>query len=170
MLRLMQSIALILLLGMSVGARAESEYEGAEILSVWQRARQIQLDYIDQVKKQLEADPENLSLQVKLGRACYWLALGREVAALVEAEKIFEQVLARDPSNAVALAHNGSLLGLKIGFKQVPVTQLADIARQASLEMDRAVTLAPDSIEIRLLRGYSNYYAPSVIGRDQLAV
>lgn len=130
----------------------------------------MQFDYIDQVKKQLEADPDNVSLQLKLGRAYYWLALAREGTALVEAEKVFGRIIERDPSNAEALAHHGSLLSLKIGFKQIPLGQLIDAARQSSEELDRAVALAPDSIEVRLLRAYSIYYTPSVVGRDQITI
>jgi hypothetical protein len=48
--------------------------------------------------------------------------------------------------------------------------QINAVARQAGAELDRAVALAPDSIEVRELRGYASFYTPSEVGRDQLAI
>jgi signal transduction histidine kinase len=149
---------------------AQGEFEGTGPYSVYRRSKQMQLEYVEHLKKQLAADPDNVKLQLNLGRAYFILALAREGAAQFEAEKIFEQVLARDLNNAVALVYHGSLLGHKIGLNLVPQAQFAAVAKQAIEEVDRAVTLAPDSIEIRIARGYANFHAPSFLGRDPLVV
>src|SRR5215470_17581462 len=57
--------------------------------SVWKLSQQtqlqLQLDYIDRLKKGLAAEPDDLGLQMNLGRAYYWLALDRDGKALIEA-------------------------------------------------------------------------------------
>lgn len=163
-------LSMMIVFMVSTLSLAQDVYRNETPWSVMQRYRQMQLEYIDHLKAQLAADPDNLARQLDLGRAYYWLAVEREAAAQFEAEKIFDQILARDPDNAIALAYHGSLLGLKIGYNLAPPEQAAALGQRAFAELDRAVALAPDSIEVRELRGYSYFYAPSFLGRDRLAV
>jgi signal transduction histidine kinase len=149
---------------------AQEQFPGAGPLGVWQQSQQMQRDYVELLKKQAAADPNNLSLQLNLGRAYHWLALSHEEDALIEGEKTFKQILARKPDNAVALAYAGSLLGLKIGYHLIPEDQVVPTANQAGAALDRAVSLAPDSIEVRMARGYTSFYTPSIAGRDALAI
>src|SRR5262245_36254418 len=151
-------------------ALAQDQFPGAGPLGVWQQSQQMQRNYIELLKKQTAADPNDLSLRLNLGRAYYWLALSHEEDALIEGEKTFKQVLTREPDNAVALAYAGSLLGLKIGYNLIPEDQIGPTAIQAGSALDRAVALAPDSIEVRMARGYASLHTPSVAGRDALAV
>src|SRR5262245_37042721 len=151
-------------------ALAQEQFPGAGPLGVWQQSQRMQRDYIALLKKQSAADPNNLSLQLNLGRAYHWLALSHEEDALVEGEKTFRQILAREPDNAVALAYAGALLGLKIGHNLIPEDQIGPAANQAGAALDRAVKLAPDSIEVRMARGYSSFHTPSIVGRDALAI
>jgi signal transduction histidine kinase len=151
-------------------ALAQEQFPGAGPLGVWQQSQQMQRDYIELLKKQSAGDPNNLSLQLNLGRAYHWLALSHEEDALLEGEKTFRRILAREPDNAVALAYAGSLLGLKIGHNLIPEDQIGPASNQAGAALDRAVKLAPDSIEVRMLRGYSSFYTPSIVGRDALAI
>ena len=151
-------------------ALAQEQFPGAEPLGVWQQSQQMQRDYIELLKKQIAADPNNLAPRLNLGRACHWLALSHDEDALIEGEKAFRQILAREPDNAVALAYAGALLGLKIGYHMIPEDQIGPTANQAGAALDRAVKLAPDSIEVRMIRGYSSFYTPSIVGRDALAI
>jgi signal transduction histidine kinase len=151
-------------------ALAQSQFAGAEPLYVWQQSQRLQRDYIEVLKKQSAADPNNLSLQLNLGRAYHWLALSRGEGALIEGERLFKDILARDPDNAVALAYYGSLLGLKIGDRLIPENQIGPVAMQSFAALDRAVALAPDSLEVHQARGYASLYTPSAAGRDHLAI
>jgi signal transduction histidine kinase len=162
-------LALFLLMACLV-TLAQEQFPGTGPLGVWQQSQQMQRDYIELLKKQAAADPNNLSLQLNLGRAYHWLALSHEEDALIEGEKTFKQILARKPDNAVALAYAGSLLGLKIGYHLIPEDQVVPTANQAGAALDRAVSLAPDSIEVRMARGYTSFYTPSIAGRDALAI
>jgi signal transduction histidine kinase len=151
-------------------ALAQREFPGAEPLQVWQQSQRIQRDYIEVLKKRSEAEPDDISLRMDLGRAYYWLALSRGEGAVIEGERIFKEILARDPDNAVALAYYGSLLGLKIGDRLIPKEQIVSVAMRSSAALDRAVSLAPDSAEVRQARGHASLYTPSVAGRDHLAI
>ncbi|MEW6208656.1 MAG: histidine kinase [Acidobacteriota bacterium] len=149
---------------------AAAQRESSSPPSVWQQSRQLRLSEVERLKQELARDPENLSLQISLGRIYYWLALDRDAESLAEAEKVFKRVLDRDRDNAQSLAYYGALLGLKIGFSLVPQDQIIRIAQEANASLDRAVSLAPDSIEVREVRGYTSLHTPSYAGRDHLAV
>jgi signal transduction histidine kinase len=158
-------------------AQGERQFDEASIsrpLSVWQQSqqaqRQLQREHIERLQRRVAAEPDNIADRLDLGRAFYWLALERDYQAQSEAEQVFRQILEREPDNAMALAYHGALLGLKLGANIVPQNQLAAVLTEAHKEQDRAVRLAPDSIEVRELRGYTGFYTPSVFDRDSLAV
>ena len=160
----------------SAHAQGEQQYDEASVsrpLSVWQQSQQaqqqLQREHIERLQHRAAAEPDNIAHRLDLGRAFYWLALERDYQAQSEAEQVYRQILEREPDNAVALAYHGALLGLKLGSNIVPQDQLA-VLTQAHKEQDRAVRLAPDSIEVRELRGYTNFYTPSIFNRDSLAV
>jgi len=159
-----------LLFVLCIPALAQSEGERLGPLSVWQQSRQAQMEYIERLRQRLAAEPESVPRQIELGRAYYGLALNRDQQPLLEADKIFRQVLAREPRNPVALVRHGALLGMKIGFGLVPPDQIPAVAAQSVNELDRAVRLAPDSVEVREVRGYTSFYTPSMFGRDGLAI
>ncbi len=165
-----QILAAIFLLAACGDALAQERFPGAGPLGVWQQSQQMQRDYIELLKKQTVAAPDNTALLLNLGRAYHWLALSHEEDALIEGEKVFRRILAREPDNAVALAYAGSLLGLKIGYNIIPRDQIGPMANQSATALDRAVKLAPDSIEARTARGYASYYTPSIAGRDAIAI
>jgi signal transduction histidine kinase len=159
----------LLLLFVCPIALGQGEYDARSVM-VWKQARQAQLDYVNQLKQQLASDPENRALLLNLGRSYYWLAVDRDSAAQFEAEKTFEQVLARDPAEPTALVYHGALLGLKIGLNLVSLDQFPPVMKRSFEEMDRAVELAPDDAEVRQIRAYASFHTPSFLGRDQLAI
>jgi signal transduction histidine kinase len=161
---------MLCLLLTGVPAWAQEPFSGAEPLGVWQQSQQMQRDYIELLKQKAAAAPHDLALQLNLGRAWHWLALSSDELAVIEGEKVFRQILARDPDNAVALAYVGSMLGLKIGFHLIPENQIGEVATHATAALDRAVQLAPDAIEVRITRGYVSLHTPSVAGRDAFAI
>ncbi|HMX28480.1 MAG TPA: hypothetical protein PKC13_23030, partial [Blastocatellia bacterium] len=141
---------LLLMLPASVaGVRAQSADGG---ITAWNRARQvqsqIQRDYIERLTRQLEQEPDNTALRVELGRAHFNAALQGDTRARAEAEKMFQQVLQRQPDNATALAYHGSLLGMRLGFNLAAPGRIFEISLQAQQELDRAVSLAPDDLEV----------------------
>ncbi|HZS48454.1 MAG TPA: histidine kinase [Blastocatellia bacterium] len=127
-------------------------------------------DYIQHLQQELAADPDNISLQMDLGRAYYGIAVDRRGASYADAQRIFEKILQRDPNNPRALAYHGALLGLEIGNNLIPKRQISAASRQATTELDKAVALGPDIVEVREMRGFYYYYTPSAYGRDALAI
>ena len=156
--------------GLRNAAIAQSPADGRSPMAALEQSRERQRDYVEYLKKQAAADPDNRRLRLDLGRGYYALALGYDTAAIAEAEKLFDQILAAEPDNATVLAYRGSLLGLKLGFRLVPPDRSLSALRQSNADLDRAVALAPDDLEVRSIRGYSSYYTPSFLGRDRFAV
>gem|GEM_PF-1536745 len=136
----------------------------------WQQTHEQLNEYIEYLKKQLEADPNNRKLQLDLARNYYQLATIYDIGALSGAEKIINQILEREPSNPTALAFRGALTGIKIGFGIIRQDRIIPAVQTTFADLDRAVELAPDDLEIRQIRIYSTLYTPSIAGRDHLAV
>src|SRR5262249_45883642 len=104
------SFLLLVVLLFSGSATAQNEY-GADTAALEARSVKSQIETIEQLKKQLNADPDNTDRQLELGRAYYQLLLEtRDEAALLEAERLLAEVLQRRPDDALALAIHGSLL------------------------------------------------------------
>jgi signal transduction histidine kinase len=156
--------------GLWNAAVAQSPADGRSPMALLEQSRERQRDYVEYLKKQSSADPNNLRLRLDLGRGYYALAIGYDAGAIAEAEKLFNQILAAEPENATALVYRGSLLGLKLGLRLVPPDRSLAALRQSNADLDRAVSLAPDDLEVRSIRGYSSLYTPSFVGRDRIAV
>src|SRR5262245_420270 len=151
-------------------AIAQSPADGRSPMALLEQSRERQRDYVEYLKKQAAADPNNRRLRLDLGRVYYAPSSGYDAAAIAEAEELFDQILASEPENATALVYRGSLLGLKLGFHLVPPSQSAATLRQSNADLDRAVALAPDDLEVRSVRGYTSFHTPSFVGRDRIAV
>ncbi|HEV2666229.1 MAG TPA: histidine kinase, partial [Blastocatellia bacterium] len=154
--------------GASVIAQPPAD-ERAPVL-LWEQSRGRQREYVEYLKKRSAADPDNRRLRLDLARGYYSLAMEQDVAAITEAEKLFDRILADEPQNATALAYHGALLGIKLGYGLTPHDQMYAVMRESTANLDRAVALAPDDIEIRGIRGYVSYFTPSYLSRDQFAV
>src|SRR6266508_248749 len=160
-------LALAILCGAAI---AQSPADVRSPMALLEQSRERQRNYVEYLKKQASAYPNNRGLRLDLGRGYYALALGYDAAAIAEAEELFDQILAAEPENATALVYRGSLLGLKLGFHLIPPNQSAATLRQSNADLDRAVALAPDDLEVRTVRGYTSLYTPSFVGRDRIAV
>src|SRR5215813_2423069 len=151
-------------------ALAQSPADERSPMAALGQTRERQRDYVEYLKKQSAADPDNRQWRLDLVRGYYALALGYDSAAITEVEKLLDQILAAEPGNATALAYRGSLLGLKLGLNMIPLDRALAVAQQSSANLDRAVALAPDDVEVRNIRGYASFYTPSFLGRDQIAI
>src|SRR5262249_30336645 len=91
-------IFLILFLA-SICSFAQQIPESRTPIAVWQQSRERVRDYIEYLKKRVEADPNNRDLQLDLARSYYQLAVEYDVAGVAEAEKILNQILEKAPSD-----------------------------------------------------------------------
>src|SRR5262245_6370267 len=136
-------------------AVAQSPADERAPVLLWEQSRERQREYVEYLKKRSAADPDNRRLRLDLARGYYSLATEHDVAAIAEAEKLFDRILADEPENMTALAYRGALLGFKLGFNLTPHDQMYAVMRESSANLDRAVALAPDDIEVRSIRGYT---------------
>jgi signal transduction histidine kinase len=167
----MRGVCIAILILSSIGAVSDVSDVSAQDRRIFKETGlQMQRDYIARLKKEAAEKPDDLDVELSLGRALYSVALHRDWAAVQESEKVFADVLIRYPGNAIALAYHGSVLGLKIGYKFTPEDLTTELGRRSVVELDRAVALAPESVEVRYLRAYSSFYSPSYLGRDMIAV
>src|SRR5262245_19077607 len=113
-------------------AVAQSPADERSPAQAFGQSRERQRDYVEYLKKQVAADPDNRQLQLELGRAYYSIAITYDTAAIAEAEKVFDRVLAAEDQNAVALAYRGALQGLKLGFRLVSPDRSLATLRQSS--------------------------------------
>ena len=113
---------------------------------------------IDFLTKRLAAKPDDIDLLIKLGRAKNYLILAHHLEYVPEVLGIFNKVLALKPGHPVALAYHGSLLlwsdYLSLGGQK---GRTADADRGLQ-EMQRAIDLAPQDLEVRMTRAFAIYY------------
>lgn len=167
-------VGMVLLFAACGTAVAGDGVGDSRAFSVWKMSKrtqqQIQMDYAERLKSQLASNPNDEATETELGRTYFWMALAQDSLAMAQAQKCFEDVLARDPNNPVALAFHGSLLGVEIGDRLIPDADVVRVGTQAHEEMDRAVSLAPDSVDVRFIRAYADMYTPSAVGRNNQAI
>src|SRR5262249_60647332 len=84
-------------------AIAQSPADGRSPMALLEQSRERQRDYVEYLKKQAAADPNNRGLRLDLGRGYYALALGDDARGSAEAEEPVRQILAGRPENATAL-------------------------------------------------------------------
>jgi tetratricopeptide (TPR) repeat protein len=165
---LLVSLFALLLASGCASVSAQSKNENP--FFVFEQSRKLLREHAEQLKRQTNATPDNLDTQLNLGRTLFLLALEQDDEARQQAETFFNKLLEQNPDNAVALAYRGSLLGLKIGSQAVPENETVQLGQQSLFDLDRAVKLSPDSIEVRQIRGYANFFMPASAGRESIAI
>ena len=150
-------------------ALEESIFDSA--FEIWFRDLQEGSERIRELEARLDADPTNVALLLDLGRAHFSMATShRSDGHLDLAEQAFEDVLAIESENAVALAYHGHIAGVRVGLGLAPKEEREALLEINNRDLDRAVELAPDNLEIRLIRATDGLYTPSFYGRDTLAI
>jgi tetratricopeptide (TPR) repeat protein len=99
----------------------------------------------------------------------------RSVQLLNEAEATFKGVVARQPENARALVHLGEVRLSQGGglAAQGEYARANEVIQSATADMDRAVLLAPEDLDVRLTRGlaygaFPPYLNKAAVARDDL--
>lgn len=119
---------------------------------------------IIKLKENLEEDPQNTEILTELGKAYF------DAEKYEEAEKVLKKAISVDTSNAQAY----KLLALTLGEIaaegydpriSIDTDFRIDLSFETMAVMDKAVTLAPDDMEMRLIRGISGVEMPFFVGR-----
>ena len=74
--------------GLWSAAIAQSPADGRSPMALLEQSRERQRDYVEYLKKQAAADPNNRGLRLDLGRGYYALALGYDAAAIADLRRI----------------------------------------------------------------------------------
>ena len=95
--------------------------------------------------------------------------------AYQRAEDTFTSALGQDPNNPRALVHRGEAKMARVGIlaAQAKFGTASEMAQSAMGDMDRAVSLAPNDLDVRLTRGFTYaafppYYNKAAMAREDL--
>lgn len=122
---------------------------------------------LTQLQRQLATNPSNAELLFQLGDLCHDEGARDNKKAAQLAEKYFNEFLKLQPDHPKALALLGSAFTMKARDTVWPGTRLGYV-KEGNRKMDRAVDLAPDDPEVRLVRAINNYHMPKFLGRERL--
>ena len=125
---------------------------------------------IPQWEKQIENDPSNKELLIKLGKAYHDLAGENEDnEAVKKAEKYLSKLLEIEPNHALAMAYYGSVLTMKARDAFFPWEKMKYM-KKGFARMDSAVVLDHDEPEVRLIRAINGTLVPKMFNRLKLAL
>lgn len=121
-------------------------------------------------ENQLQTDPTNKELLLKLGKAYHDLAgENEEKEAIKKAEVYLSKLLEIEPGNAPAIVYYGSVLTMKAREAFLPWDKMKYM-KQGFAQMDSAVALDPDEPEVRLIRAINSTSVPKMFNRLKMAL
>lgn len=116
------------------------------------------------LEQQINANPDDLELLLKLGIAYHDKAENGDKNAMRKCEDILSQILERDENNYLALAYLGSILTMK-GRQVNLLWQKIKYVKQGIEKIDKAVDIQPDNLRVRLVRAINSLNLPSFFYR-----
>ncbi len=125
---------------------------------------------VDDLESRLKKDPDNTEILLALGRLYHDRAgLENQSGAAEKAGKYLRRLLEIDPDNVSAMANLGSVLTIQA--EQLGETMEAlDLLNEGFSLMDKAVHLAPENPEARLVRAVNSLLVPEIFGRNGLVL
>ena len=117
----------------------------------------------------LRQEPEDTGVLLKLGILYHNLGVEGDRKAVKRAKNLFEKLLELEPQNTEALAWYGSVLTLKGRDVLFPVSKLSYVNNGIE-KMDKAVELAPDNINVRMVKAHNSLNLPGIFHRIEIAV
>ena len=101
-------------------------------------------------------------------KEAFYAAVAGDRAALTRAQQILEELGGEQSADAQVLAYLGAVRLLQADHAPFPWDKAA-LGREGLALEDRAVAAAPENLEVRFLRGVTNYQLPHFLGRWDLA-
>jgi tetratricopeptide (TPR) repeat protein len=90
-------------------------------------------------------------------------------SAVKKSIKYFEELVTENPDNAKYIAYLGSSYNLRARDAFFPWSKLKYV-EQGSDNLDKAVKMAPNSTEIRMIRAMNNIYLPKFLNRTPICI
>ncbi len=119
---------------------------------------------VQTLEAQLAANPRDVNVLMNLGIAYHSQGVAGNEDAVDKGFACFDTLLSIEPTNAVALAFQGSLWTLRARDAWWPFTKMKYVDKGID-EMDKAVDLAPEDVSVRLTRGITSVNLPSMFHR-----
>jgi tetratricopeptide (TPR) repeat protein len=126
-------------------------------------------DEVKAIEDSLKTDTNNTRLMLKLGIIYHNKGASGDKEAVSKAENILKKLIEIDPQNAEAHCWYGSVLTLKGGNAMLPFEKMMHV-NNGTKEMDKAVSLAPDNITVRLTRANNSLKLPDFFNRLDTAI
>ncbi|MCJ7646088.1 tetratricopeptide repeat protein [bacterium] len=117
----------------------------------------------------LREEPENTGILLRLGILYHNLGVEGDKKAVKRAKNLFEKLLELEPQNIEALAWYGSVLTLKGRDILFPISKLGYVNNGIE-KMDKAVELAPDNVNVRMIRAHNSLNLPGMFHRIKVAI
>jgi tetratricopeptide (TPR) repeat protein len=124
-------------------------------------------DRLAELERPLQSVPTNTLLLFQLGDICFHEGADNNPRAVILAESYFKRLLAIDPTHAMARVRYGSVLTMKARDAFWPTAQLSYV-KAGNREMDAAVELAPNDVNVRFARAANNVHMPDIMGRTEI--
>ena len=107
--------------------------------------------------------------RLALAKDLFYRAVAGDRPALDQSRRILDEMGGRQSGDAQVLSYTGAAELLAAEHAILPWDK-AGLANDGLNLEDRAVQIAPQDLEVRFLRGVTNYQLPGFVGRHQLAV
>jgi tetratricopeptide (TPR) repeat protein len=126
---------------------------------------EVEAKTVEDIREEIEADPGNAELLAQLGKAYI------DTRNHTEAEKVLREATELDPSNANAYKWLGLAISMQVGDEiyDERIHEDTDWATSLVFEtlgyLDKAVELAPEDTEARLIRGIMEINFPFFTGK-----
>lgn len=120
-----------------------------------------------ELRAKLDSQPANLDLRYELGAVLNEMAVMGDEEALEEALRHFRYIYRENPERHDARAFYGSMQVLKA--KYVSLFSKLKWAERGFQTLDNAVSNAPDTPAVRLIRFANSSQVPSFLNRDEVA-
>lgn len=121
------------------------------------------------LEKQLEMSPNNPELLLELGRIYYGKGAEGDKGAVKKSADCLEKLIELTPEHAGARYWYGSALILKGRDALFPLSKI-NFVKKGIAELDEAVSLAPEDINIRIGRAWNGLALPDMFGRMETVI
>ena len=124
---------------------------------------------VNQWEEQVKSEPDNRQLLFELGK--YWHNVGgvkEDKEAVIKAEHYLERLIEINNENSLALVYYGSIITMKA--RDAVFWNKIKFVKQGIEQMDKAVRLDPDNLEVRLVRGSNSVAMPKMMNRLSVAL
>lgn len=124
---------------------------------------------IRDMEKILEKEPNNKEILLKLGILYHNFGLKGDKEAVSKGEKVLKKLIKIDPNNAEAHCWLGSILTLKGRDTTFPIKKIIYV-KKGLKEMDKGVSISPENINVRIIRGRNSLGLPDFFNRVDFAI